>query len=66
MTDHDMENVNVLSYVSECYVVTYDGIPIAAYTWDKAAKEAMYRLGGSAKYYKLTHVKLPAHYMQGC
>lgn len=67
MTDRDLANANVLNYVSECWVVVKDGVPIMALTNEQAAKECMYSLGGfGCAYVRITPFDLPQHYKQGC
>lgn len=67
MTDRDLANANVLNYVSECWVVVKDGVPIMALTNEQAAKECMYSLGGfGCAYVRITPFDLPQHHKQGC
>lgn len=67
MTDRDLANANVLNYVSECWVVAKDGVPIMALTNEQAAKECMYAVGGfGCAYVRITPFNLPKHYQQGC
>lgn len=67
MSDRDLANANVLNYVSECWVVVKDGVPIMALTNEQAAKECMYSLGGfGCAYVRITPFDLPTHYQQDC
>lgn len=66
MVTRELANADVLSYVSECWVVCKDGYPLMAVTSKEAANECVYALGGyGCCYFKIGHVDIPDHFMEG-
>lgn len=67
MVTRELANADVLSYVSECWVVLKDGCPLMAVTSKEAAVECAYALGGiGCCYFKVGRVDLPDHDDENC
>lgn len=67
MVTRELANADVLSYVSECWVVVKDGYPLMAVTSKEAAIECTYALGGfGCGYFKVGCVDLPDHVSEDC
>lgn len=67
MITRELANADVLSYVSECWVVLKDGYPLMAVTCKEAAIACAHALGGfGCCYFKVGCVDLPDHVSEDC
>lgn len=67
MVTRELANADVLSYVSECWIVVKDGYPLMAVTCEEAASACVYALGGyGCCYFKVGPVDITDHFTRGC